>query len=93
MTITRSAISDVSAILKHTQKVVYLDDHEMATVYRDKFVTKTVDNVTTSKQVHEVDWDLEQIEKGSLFHMIRRSGVARRRTDATITFPDEFFIR
>jgi hypothetical protein len=56
----------VSAILKHTQKVVYLDDHEMATVYRDKFVTKTVDNVTTSKEVHEVDWDLEQIEKGRL---------------------------
>ena len=62
--------SDVSAILKHTQKVVYLDDHEMATVYRDKFVTKTVDNVTTSKEVHEVDWDLEQIEKGGFDHFM-----------------------
>jgi glucosamine--fructose-6-phosphate aminotransferase (isomerizing) len=62
--------SDVSAILKHTQKVVYLDDHEMATVYRDKFVTKTVDNVTTRKEVHEVDWDLEQIEKGGFDHFM-----------------------
>jgi glutamine---fructose-6-phosphate transaminase (isomerizing) len=62
--------SDVSAILKHTQKVVYLDDHEMATVYRDRFVTKTVDNVTTSKEVHEVDWDLEQIEKGGFDHFM-----------------------
>jgi glutamine---fructose-6-phosphate transaminase (isomerizing) len=62
--------SDVSAILKHTQKVVYLDDHEMATVFRDKFVTKTVDNVTTSKEVHEVDWDIEQIEKGGFDHFM-----------------------
>jgi glutamine---fructose-6-phosphate transaminase (isomerizing) len=62
--------SDVSAILKHTQKVVYLDDHEMATVYRDHFVTKTVDNVTTEKKVHEVDWDLEQIEKGGFDHFM-----------------------
>jgi glucosamine--fructose-6-phosphate aminotransferase (isomerizing) len=44
--------------------------HEMATVYRDKFVTKTVDNVTTSKEVHEVDWDLEQIEKGGFDHFM-----------------------
>ncbi|HXV14375.1 MAG TPA: glutamine--fructose-6-phosphate aminotransferase, partial [Candidatus Krumholzibacteria bacterium] len=34
--------SDVSAILKHTQKVIYLDDHEMVTVSRDGFVTKTI---------------------------------------------------
>jgi glucosamine--fructose-6-phosphate aminotransferase (isomerizing) len=62
--------SDVSAILKHTQKVVYLDDKEMVTVYRDKFVTKTVDNVTTRKEIQEVDWDLEQIEKGGYEHFM-----------------------
>ena len=62
--------SDVSAILKHTQKVIYLDDHEMVTLYRDHFVTKTVDNVTTNKQVHEVDWDLEMIEKGGFDHFM-----------------------
>ncbi len=62
--------SDVSAILKHTQKVIYLDDHEMVTVYKDHFVTKTLDNVTTNKQVHEVDWDLEMIEKGGFDHFM-----------------------
>jgi glucosamine--fructose-6-phosphate aminotransferase (isomerizing) len=62
--------SDVSAILKHTQKVIYLDDHEMVTIYRDHFVTKTVDNVTTKKEVHEVDWDLEMIEKGGFDHFM-----------------------
>ncbi len=62
--------SDVSAILKHTQKVIYLDDHEMVTVRRDGFVTKTIDNVTTNKEVHQVDWDLEQIEKGGFDHFM-----------------------
>jgi glucosamine--fructose-6-phosphate aminotransferase (isomerizing) len=62
--------SDVSAILKHTQKVIYLDDHEMVSLFRDHFVTKTVDNVTTKKQVHEVDWDLEMIEKGGFDHFM-----------------------
>jgi len=62
--------SDVSAILKHTQKVIYLDDHEMVTVRRDGFVTKTIDNVTTNKEIHNVDWDLEQIEKGGFDHFM-----------------------
>ena len=62
--------SDVSAILKHTQKVIYLDDHEMVTVRRDGFVTKTIDNVTTNKPVHQVDWDLEMIEKGGYDHFM-----------------------
>jgi len=62
--------SDVSAILKHTQKVVYLDDHEMVTVWRDKFITKTVQNVTTRKEIQKVDWDLEQIEKGGYDHFM-----------------------
>ena len=62
--------SDVSAILKHTQKVIYLDDHEMVTVKRDGFMTKTIDNVQTNKQVHQVDWDLEMIEKGGYDHFM-----------------------
>ncbi len=62
--------SDVSAILKHTQKVIYLDDHEMVTVRRDGFMTKTIDNVQTNKQVHQVDWDLEMIEKGGYDHFM-----------------------
>ena len=62
--------SDVSAILKHTQQVIYLDDHEMVTVRRDGFVTKTIDNVTTNKEIHQVDWDLEQIEKGGFDHFM-----------------------
>jgi glucosamine--fructose-6-phosphate aminotransferase (isomerizing) len=62
--------SDVSAILKHTQKVVYLDDKEMVTVWKDKFQTMTIENEKTSKEIQEVDWDLEQIEKGGFDHFM-----------------------
>jgi glucosamine--fructose-6-phosphate aminotransferase (isomerizing) len=62
--------SDVSAILKHTQKVVYLDDKEMVTVWKNKFRTKTTEDVAIQKEVQEIDWDLEQIEKGGYPHFM-----------------------
>ncbi len=62
--------SDVSAILKHTQKVVYLDDKEMVTVWKDKFKTKTTDDVAVRKEIKEIDWNLDMIEKGGFAHFM-----------------------
>jgi glucosamine--fructose-6-phosphate aminotransferase (isomerizing) len=62
--------SDVSAILKHTQKVVYLDDREMVTLWKSKFKTKTTDDVAVRKQIQEIDWDLDMIEKGGFDHFM-----------------------
>jgi glucosamine--fructose-6-phosphate aminotransferase (isomerizing) len=60
--------SDVSAILKHTRQVIYLDDKEMVTLTLSGFTTKTVENVEVKKEVEEVSWDLEMIEKGGYDH-------------------------
>jgi glucosamine--fructose-6-phosphate aminotransferase (isomerizing) len=62
--------SDVSAILKHTRQVIYLDDKEMATISTSSFTTKTVENVEVKKEVEEVSWDLEMIEKGGYDHFM-----------------------
>jgi len=62
--------SDVSAFLKHTRQVIYLDDKEMVTVTPAGFVTMTVDNVAVQKEVQEVSWDLEMIEKGGYPHFM-----------------------
>ena len=62
--------SDVSAILKHTQKVVYLDDKEMVTVWKNKFKTKTTDDVAVRKEIQEIDWNLDMIEKGGFAHFM-----------------------
>jgi glucosamine--fructose-6-phosphate aminotransferase (isomerizing) len=62
--------SDVAAILKHTRQVIYLEDHEMIVATRDSFTTMTIENEYVSHDVHEVDWDLEMIEKGGHAHFM-----------------------
>jgi glucosamine--fructose-6-phosphate aminotransferase (isomerizing) len=62
--------SDVSAILKHTRQVIYLDDREMAIIEPKGFKTMTIDAVAVDKAIHEVDWDLDMIEKGGFPHFM-----------------------
>ena len=62
--------SDVAAILKHTRQVIYLEDHEMIVATPDHFTTMTIENEYVNHDVHEVDWDLEMIEKGGHAHFM-----------------------
>ncbi|MEZ5066194.1 MAG: glutamine--fructose-6-phosphate transaminase (isomerizing) [bacterium] len=62
--------SDVAAILHHTRQVIYLDDHEMAVVERDKFRTTSLDNVSVEKEIEQIDWDLGAIEKQGYPHFM-----------------------
>ncbi len=62
--------SDVAAIVEHTRQVIYLDDGEMAVLSPDGFHTATVSNERVEKEVHDVDWDLSQIEKGGFDHFM-----------------------
>jgi glucosamine--fructose-6-phosphate aminotransferase (isomerizing) len=62
--------SDVSAIIRHTNQVVYLDDEEMVVLTPDGVQTTTVGEETVSKKVETVDWDLEQIEKAGYAHFM-----------------------
>jgi glucosamine--fructose-6-phosphate aminotransferase (isomerizing) len=62
--------SDVAPIVEHTRQVVYLDDGEMAVLSRDGFHTATIAHERVDKAVHEVEWDLTQIEKGGYAHFM-----------------------
>jgi len=62
--------SDAAAVIEHTTNVIYLDDGEMALVRRDGLTTATVDAVPTHKQIQEVEWSLEQIEKRGYPHFM-----------------------
>lgn len=55
--------SDVAAILRHTNKVVYLEDKEIATVTATDFKVSTIENVDITHKVEEIGWTLEMIEK------------------------------
>ncbi|ARM30095.1 glutamine--fructose-6-phosphate transaminase (isomerizing) [Prosthecochloris sp. HL-130-GSB] len=62
--------SDAAPIVEHTKKVVYLSDGEMAVVTREGYHVKTVENVEKEKLVTELDFDLEEIEKGGFEHFM-----------------------
>src|SRR5262252_6738020 len=62
--------SDVAPIVEHTRQVVYLDDGEMVVLSPDGIHTATIAHERVDKPVHEVEWDLTQIEKGGFEHFM-----------------------
>jgi glucosamine--fructose-6-phosphate aminotransferase (isomerizing) len=62
--------SDASPIVEYTNKVVYLDDGEMAIVTRNSYKVKTIDDVPLTKEVHELAISLDAIEKAGYPHFM-----------------------
>ena len=62
--------SDVTAIVAHTQQVIYLEDGETAVLHADDYHTTTLDDTRVDKDVQEVDWRIDQIERGDFDHFM-----------------------
>jgi glucosamine--fructose-6-phosphate aminotransferase (isomerizing) len=62
--------SDVSAIIRHTNQVVYLDDEEMVVLTPAGIQTSNLRQEAIAKKVETVDWDLEMIEKAGFPHFM-----------------------
>jgi glucosamine--fructose-6-phosphate aminotransferase (isomerizing) len=62
--------SDAAAILAHTKQVVYLDDHEMAVLTANNFTTTTIANEAVDKQIEEISWELDMVEKQGYDHFM-----------------------
>ncbi len=62
--------SDVSAMLDHTKKVVYLEDGEIVTITPNGYKITTIQNDSITPQIEEVTWTLDQIEKGGYDHFM-----------------------
>ena len=60
--------SDAAAIIEHTTQAIYLADSEMVTINPEGFHTKTIDNITISKELQQIEFSLEQIELGDFPH-------------------------
>ena len=60
--------SDAAAIVEHTKQAIYLSDNEMVTISSKGFRTKTIDNVTVTKELQQIEFSLEQIELGGFEH-------------------------
>jgi glucosamine--fructose-6-phosphate aminotransferase (isomerizing) len=64
--------SDVAALLRHTNQVVYLDDREMVAVTRDKFEISKIDRTAVTHEIEEIEWSLEEIEKSGFAHFMKK---------------------
>ncbi|MDD4805208.1 MAG: glutamine--fructose-6-phosphate transaminase (isomerizing) [Candidatus Cloacimonetes bacterium] len=62
--------SDVSAIIIHTKRVIYLQDGELCVVRSDGFEISTLQKANVKPQISVVDWDISAIEKGDFEHFM-----------------------
>lgn len=62
--------SDPAAIIEYTKQVIYLDDGEVVKLTRSGMNITTLDNAEVTKQVQEIQWDLEQMEKAGFDHFM-----------------------
>ena len=62
--------SDVSAILAHTKKIIYLDDGELAIITRESHTVKTIADIEIEKEIHEINMSLDEIDKGGYAHFM-----------------------
>lgn len=62
--------SDVTAILKHTRNVYYLEDDEIVVLKKDGVKVYNTDKEEIEKEVFTVDWDVSAAEKGGYEHFM-----------------------
>jgi len=62
--------SDATPIVEYTRNVIYLKDNDVAVVRGDSMVLKTIENEVQTPYVQELEFSLEQIEKGGYDHFM-----------------------
>ena len=62
--------SDACAILAHTQRVIYLDDNDIAIVTADSVDIRDLNNVPVTREIAELGMDADATEKGGYDHFM-----------------------
>jgi len=62
--------SDVTAIIIHTKKVIYLEDNEVVTINRESYQITNLQNENIESDISIVDWDVSSIDKGEYKHFM-----------------------
>lgn len=62
--------SDVSAIINHTQKVVYLDDNDVVVIKDGAYSIMNMNSHEVQREVQDVEFDAESIAKGGFAHFM-----------------------
>lgn len=62
--------SDASAIVRHTNQVIYLKDNNLIELKLDGFNTTTLDNRKISPEIQKLEWDATALAKGGFDHFM-----------------------
>ncbi len=75
--------SDATPIVEYTKKVVYLNDNEVATITLDKGLqVHSLDSIEQPYETHEVNIDIEMLEKGGYDYFMLKEIFEQPRTIA-----------
>ena len=62
--------SDASALITHSRRVIFLEDGEIATIKSRDFFVVDLENHLREKEETELDWTLEEAQKGGYPHFM-----------------------
>lgn len=62
--------SDVTAILKHTRDVYYIDNQEIGCLTKEGITFFNIDGEPVQKEAKHIDWDANAAEKGGYEHFM-----------------------
>jgi glucosamine--fructose-6-phosphate aminotransferase (isomerizing) len=62
--------SDATPIIEHTNRIIYLNDKEVAILTPEDLTLKTILNDSLTPIIQELDLDIEEIEKGGFEHFM-----------------------
>ncbi|MCB5250978.1 MAG: glutamine--fructose-6-phosphate transaminase (isomerizing) [Candidatus Cloacimonadales bacterium] len=60
--------SDINATIKHTKRVIYLEDGDMVKINHEGYEIFNSDNLSINPEISEIDWDISAIDKGDFKH-------------------------
>lgn len=64
--------SDPSALVSHSKQMVFLDDGEVVILQPGSFSVTDLQNIPRVKEVTELDWDVEEAQKGGYSHFMQK---------------------
>jgi len=62
--------SDATPLVEYTDKVIYLDDNEIAIIKNNSLLVKTIGNVVKNPYVQRLEMKIKELEKGGFPHFM-----------------------
>ena len=62
--------SDAAPIMDYTNKVIYLEDDDIVSIKKSGYTIKNLKEEEITRDVHEIKWTLDQIEKNGFKHFM-----------------------